>query len=373
MRSFTGLDLCLKLLSGAISSAQLEAALSDPLYLGPWRELMIATELNALLNNPTALNVIFGSPTAFGGLLDRAGHVLAASDVSTEIISNNSNAILTVVSNADYLDYWNSVPANKSRLQARVNAPGSKIKAHNFTTVGTHTLTLPAGYKAVQSLLVGAGGKGSYGDQYFSGGSNYQVSSGPGGGGGEVKTRAFYGEDLPPPGDITITIGVNANTTFGGYLTAIKGGNATGGDGTQSSFTNPIAGIGGGTDSNQSEIYTDVANEVWQPATASKKGGYGGGSVGTSWISGAPIGNGQAGGHGITGTGGGTAGASSNPGGPGTSIGAGGGSSGYYGFNTGAASATATVPGAASGGMCQQSGSTGNGAPGAAYIRVIEG
>lgn len=319
--------MCLKLLSGAISSAQLEADLSDPLYLGPWRELMKSTELSALLNNATALNAIFGSPTAFSGLLDRAGHVLAASDVSTEIISNNSNAILTVVSNADYLNYWNSVPANKARLQSRVNAVGSKIKRVQYTSSGTWVLPVE-GILALGFFGVGAGSSGGTGGV---GGSGY------GGGGGEAKW-GFITESLPVS-NVAVTVASNQNSSFGSFFVADK---------SNSSQT------GGGSDSGDSIYETSWSDSIFQIKTGSKKGGNGGAMQSSNAQSGY---SGSPGFSGSGGSGGTYSSGYSYGGNPGTGIGSGGGSGAAGGAYGQYAGNPASIPNYGSGG----GGGAGNG------------
>lgn len=308
MRSYTGLDIVFRLLNGTLSGEDLEEALTTKadLYLGPWNEVLKARELNALLNSPTALAAMFGSETAFAQLLDIAGAEMAASDSATELISNTSSAILTVVTNTSYLNLWQNVPANKSRLQARVNASGSKLLRWDFTASGTWTVP-GGGLVALSVFAVGGGGNGGAGNN--SGAAN----AGAGGSGGESKTIVLT-SGLPETNQTVTVGGAAASSSFGAILSAAGGAN--GGTGTNAQTT------GGGTTSGT--IYdTAPENGVFQPATASKQGGNGGAGFARGSNSG-----GQAGVAGLTGSGGaaGVLSGSAGGGGAGSGYGSGGGS-----------------------------------------------
>ncbi len=321
MRTFTGVDIVFRLLNGTLSGAQLETALTTDaaLYLGPWIEVLKAVELNALINSPTALTAMFGSSTALSNLFDIAGAELAASDTATELISNTSSAILTVVTTPAYLDYWNNTPANKARMVARINASGSKLVRTAFTSSGTWTLPV-GGVVGFSAFAQGGGGNGG------ASGNSGQANAGGGGSGGESKSISLTSG--LPVGNLTITIGTaGAVSTVGAILSAAAG--ATGATGGGTSAT------GGGTDSGT--IYdTDPANAIWQH-TASKQGASGGVATGSNGDF-----DGYAGGNGLTGAGG--AGGlndsgSALGGAAGTGFGSGGG--GGSGFWPGAAAVTA--------------------------------
>lgn len=383
MRTFTGLDLAFKLLKGEVSGSELETLLSNPLYLGPWRELMKTTELNAILNNSTALTSVFDSATAFESMLTNAGDLIASRDDLTALVSNSSSAILTVISNPDYIAIWDKNSETKARIRARVNASGSKLKRYVFTASGT--LTLPVGYQALSVALVGAGGRGGYADAYAYS-SDRKTRSGPGGGGGEVKTKVF--STLPAAGSIAITIqsGDGNQTDFGGLLTAQNGTDATDGDGNQSTQSGALYnGVGGGSDSSPELIRVDLEDEIFQLYDASKKGGDGGASVYRSWYASGST-EAQKSGHGLPGenglgdTGGGLGGqyvynTSADGGHPGTAYGAGGGAAGVDLLNMSSGGYDATVPGAGGGGGGDNipSEAPGNGGTGLAVAYLIEG
>lgn len=363
MQTSIGLDLTRRLLAGSMNAASLESALAHAGARGAWRLLLKSKELSLLLNHTAASAALFGSARAFSDLLLVAGPTLAASDVATERISNSAAAIQAVVSNPTYLAYWNSVPANKTRLQARVNASGSKLKRQVFTSAGTWNR--PTGLQALSVALVGRGGSGSYGDEYFSGGSFYQVATGPGGGAAEVKTKNF---DTLPSGNVSITFDDTGKTKFGAYLEALNGNHATGGNGTQSSFQQPNPGAAVGTNTNPSNIQPDLTNEVFQPYTASKAGLAGassaGGSSSGSWPGAIAGLTGQSG---LTGSGGAGGSAGNTGGGGGSGIASSGGSGGYGGAGGSATGGNASGYGCGGGGAA----TNGSGGIGSGPVAVV--
>lgn len=356
MRSFTGVDIVFRLLNGTLSGAQLETALTTDaaLYLGPWIEVLKAVELNALLNSPTALAAMFASATAFSNILDTAGAQLAASDTATELISNTSSAILTVVTNPTYLNYWNNTPANKTRMQARINASGSKLVRTAFTSSGTWTLPV-GGVVGFAAFAQGGGGNGGASN------NSGQANSGGGGSGGESETISIT-TGLPVANQ-TVTVGGAATaSSVGALITAAAGvtGNTGGG----------AAVSGGGTTSGT--IYdTDPANAIWQH-TASKQGASGGAATGSN----ADF-DGNAGGAGLTGSGGAGGlndGGSALGGAAGTGFGSGGGSgSGIYpsGAGAGNGSAASANTGSGGGGAGASASTTGSGGAGGSGYVVI--
>lgn len=356
MRTFTGVDIVFRLLNGTLSGAQLETALTTDaaLYLGPWIEVLKAVELNALINSPTALAAMFASNTALSNLLDIAGAELAASDTATELISNTSSAILTVVTTPAYLDYWNNTPANKARMQARINASGSKLVRTAFTSSGTWTLPV-GGVVGFSAFAQGGGGNGG------ASGNSAAAQSGGGGSGGESKAISIT-SGLPVANQ-TITIGTaGAVSTVGAILSAAAG--VTGQTGTGAAVS------GGGTDSGT--IYdTDPANAIWQH-TASKQGASGGAATGSTGDF-----DGNAGGNGLTGTGGAGGlndGGSALGGAAGTGFGSGGGSgSGFWPGGaavTAGAAASANTGSGGGGAGASASATASGGAGGTGYIVV---
>ncbi|PIQ23669.1 hypothetical protein COW64_22990 [bacterium (Candidatus Blackallbacteria) CG18_big_fil_WC_8_21_14_2_50_49_26] len=318
MRSFTGLDIVFRLLNGTLSGENLEEALTTEadLYLGPWNEVLKARELNALLNSPTALAAMFASETAFAQLLDIAGAEMAASDSATELISNTSSAILTVVTNTSYLNLWQNVSENKTRLQARVNAGGSKLKRWNYTANGTWDIAaLTSGLAAYSYFVCGEGGQGAA--------SQSGSASGRGGSGAEAK----WGQVTTglPNTNQTITVGTG-NTTIGALHTALQGNDATAGTGNNT---------GPGTTGGAAIYDADPQNAIWQANTGTKQGSYGGYGLpaASTGVAGGP------GGPGLSGAGGTCAGSTfGGTGGTGLcSGGAGGGSDTGFGASPGGA------------------------------------
>lgn len=364
--SFKAQHIAALLLGGNISSANLETKLTtDDAWLGAWRALLKSGTSKALIANTTAFGIIAGSNTAFGELITAAGTQLAASDSATIAISNDSNAIKTVVTNQTYLDFWNTVPANKARLQARINASGSKLKRQVWTSSGTWTAPVTP-IVALSVFAIGGGGTGASGG--WNGGST-QAESGGGGSGAESATKSAT-TSLPTTNQ-TVTVGLWASTSsFGSFLTAAAGQNGI----------RPTSGsaqaVGGGSD--VGTIYdTDPENAIWQPATANKKGGSGGVAFAGSYNS-----NGFAGASGLTGGGGagGTQnGSSCTQANNGTGLGSGGGSGAFiYPYGAGAANGlTAFAPNYGSGGG-GGSGTAilsagGTGAPGLVVAYWVEG
>lgn len=320
------------LLGGYIDSTALETALTtNDQFAGAWKRLLRSGTAKALIASPASFDIIAGSATAFGQLLELSGAQLAASDSATEAISNNSTAIKTVVTNSTYLNLWNNVSANKTRLQARINASGSKLKRQEWTSSGTWTAP-GTPIVALSIFAVGGGGTGASGG--WNGGST-QAESGGGGSGAESATKSAT-TSLPTTNQ-TVTVGLWASTSsFGSFLTAAAGQNGI----------RPTSGsaqaVGGGSD--VGTIYdTDPENAIWQPATANKKGGSGGVAFAGSYNS-----NGFAGASGLTGGGGagGTQnGSSCTQANNGTGLGSGGGSGAFI-YPSGAGAANGASVGA---------------------------
>ena len=326
--TFTGQQMALGLLSGSIDGTQLETYLAEPLYLGAWKQLVKTAVITALLNSAVASAAIFESNTAFTMLLEQSGEELAASDNATAAIFAVPASAKLIVTDYTYLDLWNTVPANKTRLQALINASGS-VLYRSILTSGV-TWTRPSGGFTAMSL--GNIGKGGVGGTAQSG-----VGSGQGGSGANIKTQQWT--TGLPSGNITISLSTDA--VFTGYLTALAGVGGTASNGTNT-----------GPGSDTGTIYdTDMLNAIWQPYTASKKGGNGGAGAST------PSGAGSAGTAGLSGSGG-TAGAgtgsfnTSTPGGPGSGLGSGGGGGGVSPGSGAQATSPATDPGCGGPGGC---------------------
>lgn len=249
------------LLGGNITSVQLESAITtNDSFNGAWKRLLRSGTIKSLIANTTAFGIIAGSATAFGDLLTIAGTQLAASDSATTAISNDSNAIKTVVTSATHLNLWNNVPANKTRLQARINASGSKLKRQVWKTSGTWTAPVTP-IVALSVFAIGGGGNGGNGG--WDGGST-RGEAGSGGSGAEASTKSAT-TSLPTTNQ-TVTVGsAAAASSFGSFLTAAAGVSGSKGGSTTS---------GGGSD--VSSIYdSDLENAIYQPTTASKQGGNG--------------------------------------------------------------------------------------------------
>jgi len=345
------------ILNGQITGAELDALIAGG-YGGTWKALLKSRDLSILLKNPTSLSALFASASAFSLLLDSEGAELAGSDAATETIVKTSGGILLIVTSTAYLDLWNTVPANKTRMQAWVNGTGSKLRRAVYTASDTW-IAPGTPIVGMSGSSVGGGGNGSYG----SWDSGY-ARSGGGGGGGAVETKSAT-SGLPTTNQ-TITVGsAAAASSIGSFLTAAAGGNGTWGS---------SGGTGGGSDTGT--IYdTDLTNALWQPSTASKRGGNGGAGWGYSGNA-----NGNAGSAGLTGSGG----AGGNQYGSyctsayeGTGIGSGGGSgatiypSGASGAGGRHASGYGNGGGGGSGVSSYYAG--GNGSPGLAVKHWIDG
>jgi hypothetical protein len=357
MRSFTGLDMVLKLLAGQTSGSQLEAALSEQpeIYLGPWRGILQTRELTALINSPNALTAIFGSATAFASVLAVAGAAFAASDPATEAIAASPDALSIVVSDVNYLNLWNNTPANKTRLQNLINQSGSCLVRYEIAS--GPNWTPPDGPLATASVFImGGGGRGGNGGN----GS----SSGGGGGGGEART--FQLPSGIPASSQSVTIGdwsSTTNTVFQSQ-TALTGNNGTA----------PSAGSGVGT--NTSTIYDTAAlTALWQPTAAGQRGGNGGAGASSAG------GSGNTGSAGLTGSGGAGGSSGGQGGSAGTGFGSGGGGGAWpntafvSGQAGGAAESTAYGSGGGGGGSGtgNPGGGGGSGAPGVIIVYGVLG
>lgn len=336
------------ILNGQITGPELDTLIAGG-YGGTWKALLKSRDLSILLANPSSLSALFASASAFGLLLDLEGAELAGSDDATETIVKTSASILLIVTNTAYLDLWQTVPANKTRMQGWINGTGSKLRRAVYTS--SDTWVAPGTPIVGQSSsVVGGGGNGSYGQ--WDGGMG---KSGGGGSGAEVKTASAT-SGLPTSNQ-TITIGSAAATSSdGSFLSSAAGANGPFGSGTA---------IGGGSDSGT--LYdTDLTNAIWQPNTASKKGGNGGGAWGLSFNA-----NGNYGIDGLNNTGAGAAGtqngSSCTSAGGGSGIGSGGGGgaviypSGASGANGGNASGYGCGGGGGSGVSSPYNGGSGSG------------
>lgn len=331
------------ILNGQITGPELDSLIAGG-YGGTWKALLKSRDLSILLANLSSLSALFASASAFSILLDLNGAELAASDEATETISNTSASALAVVTNPEYLDLWWTVPANKTRLQNRINQSGSKLLRWDFTASGTWTVP-GGGLVALSIFAVGGGGNGGAGNN--SGAAN----AGAGGSGGESKTIVLT-SGLPETNQTVTVGGAAAASSFGAILSAAGGAN--GGTGTNAQTT------GGGTTSGT--IYdTAPENGVFQPATASKQGGNGGAGFAHGSNSG-----GQAGVAGLTGSGGaaGVLSGSAGGGGAGSGYGSGGGSgAGIWPAGAGASGGTAATAnsgcGAGGSGASASTGSSG--------------
>lgn len=346
------------ILSGQITGPDLDNLILNQGYAGTWKNLLKSRDLSILLANPSSLSALFASAAAFSLLLDLEGAELAGSDAATETISNTSSGILLIVTTPTYLNLWQTVPANKSRLQARINAGGSKLRKAIYTSSDTW-IAPGTPIVGMAGSAVGGGGNGSYG----SWDSGY-ARSGGGGAGGAVETKSAT-SGLPTTNQ-TITVGSAASSSsIGSFLTSAAGQNGTWGGGTA---------IGGGSDTGT--IYdTDLVNAIWQPNTASKKGGNGGAPWAYSGNA-----NGIAGSAGLTGSGGaaGTQNGSSCTSayeGDGIASGGGSGATIYPSGASGAGGRHASGYGCGAGGGSGVSASYagGNGAPGLNVVHWIDG
>lgn len=264
--SDNGLRIAQLLLGNKITSSELETKLStDPGFLGAWKSLLKTGAVKGLLASTVAFGIILSSETAFANLLDISGRELASSDSATEAISNNSIAIKTVVTNTAYLNLWQNVSANKARLQARVNATGSKLKRAIFSSSGTWTK--PATLVAFAYFLVGPGGTGATPIPYS--GLYTRMGYGHGGAGGESKFGDLT-SSLPTTSlTITITLGGSQTaSTIGAIVSSSSGENGN----NAINSAPPVT----GTTSGASCYDTDIENAIWQPQTGSVAGGDGG-------------------------------------------------------------------------------------------------
>lgn len=350
--SFKAQYIAALLLGGNISSANFETKLTtDDAFLGAWKALLKSGTVKALIANTTAFGIIAGSSTAFGDLLTIAGAQLAASDSATTAISNDSNAIKTVVTNTTYLNLWQNVSANKARLLARVNASGSKLKSQVWTANGTWTAP-GTPIVALSIFAIGPGGNG--------GASVSPTGGGKGGGAGEYAFQQFT-SSLPTTSQ-TVTVPTTSGTaaSFGAFLTADSG---------QDGGATSSGGAGGGSTSGSAIYDTDPANAIWMPNTGSVVGPNGGNGA-----NGAP-GSGSNGTAGLSGTGG-TGGSPGNAGTGGSGMGSSGAGGGFDTGFGGSAGGAASGYGTGGGGAGIRGGDTAaGGAGGGAYVKAwwVEG
>lgn len=267
-------------------------------------------DINILLRSAGALDIIFGSATALSQLLSVAGAEIAASDPATVALCKNPNGIYTVVTNTAYLDLWQNVSANKTRMQAQINATGSALCRASYSAGATWTRPT-GGILALALSNIGNGGSGGTPGVVLG-----QLTGGQGGTGGEIKTQQFTSS--LPSGNITVSWTGSA-VQFGSYLSASYGNN-----GVASSSSNNGPGFNSGT-------FYDTAfqSAIWQPNTAQQKGADGGGGAPNSGI------NGSAGSAGLTGSGGSGGTANAGSGGNATGISSGGGGSAVGGTSGG--------------------------------------
>lgn len=266
-------SLAQAILAGNITGPELDTYLNTSEGYKAWGVLLKSRNLPIIFRNPDALALLFASGVALTGLLEINGAALAASDSATEAIAASSGALLTIVSDASLLNLWANNTGNKARMEAQVNAPGSKLVRVDYTSNGSYTYTVPAeGLVALGYFLTGGGGKG--GDAYAS------RWAGTGGSGAEA-VYGFITSGLPAGGtDINTTIGFqNQSSTITGIVTAAAGvqGSSSYGDSPGSNLN-----LGGGSDTGATPFDTDPLNALWQSNTGTRQGGRGGGRSGTN-------------------------------------------------------------------------------------------
>lgn len=359
--SLTGTRLLQAILNGELTGAELVSLLSsDPLtYKGPWREFIKTGGASKVFSvNPDALSVALADEWAAGVLLSRYADLIAASTPLTNALTANGPALVIALTTKAYLDLWQNTPANKTRLQNRINVSGSCLIRHVYDTAGTHTWTHPTG--GILALSVSGGGGGGAG-----GGTS---ADGDGGSGAQFKANQFT-SGLPST-DVTVTVGVGTvagtkDSSFGAVITFTGGTN-----GDQS------VGAPAGPGSNSGTFYdTALKTAIWHPGETEKKGGDGGSAV-------SGIASGNPGAAGLTGSGGAGGGGTNGSigGSAGTGYGSGGGSGAFGGGTTPApgagTSAVSTDHGSGGGGGSDNAGGSppgagGDGAPGLVVAHAV--
>ena len=178
--SLLGLELRQLVLDENISSGTLETRLTSAVgNLGAFRALMgIRSSVKMFLGSSPSLTIMAGSNKAMEVIAQspEAMEVFAANDNATEIFSNNAKSAKQITNNIISFNAYFSISTNYARLQARVNASGSKLKRQIFNSTSTFS------FGALESLCVMCIGGGGTGGNADTGGAD---AGGAGGSGGE--------------------------------------------------------------------------------------------------------------------------------------------------------------------------------------------
>jgi hypothetical protein len=132
--------------------------------------------------------------------------------------------------------------SGRGSLSATVSFPENKSATLQYTTAGTYTYQIPHWCTAIDVILLGAGGGGTYGG----------INNGVGGGAGSWKTATLErGSDIPwATTTISITVGQGGGPgTFTG-ASAMAGGDTTATwDSASGPTTDTASGVGAGAGS----------------------------------------------------------------------------------------------------------------------------
>ena len=286
MPSRSALTLKSQLLAGDLDSTALQTALGTATTLSAFRELTTdSASVAALLANSDSISAMLGSALARTALSESAvtADEIAESSYATSQACQNGT-FLALIFNNGMADAWWETVERRGRLEAQVNASGSKLKTEWFYSSGTWTS--PTTLLAISRSMIGGGASGCGAGS----GSNNDGASG--GGGAEAVTGPLNVSDVT--GNLTITCGAggtgaNNAGADGADSTIVDGTNgtlatATGGDKTLgyppvSGDSGYVGGLGGGTTSGGGRDAMTEPNfprAIWQFKTATQKGGDGG-------------------------------------------------------------------------------------------------
>jgi hypothetical protein len=217
------------------------------------------TAVDTIMSDLPTFNSVFANNAAVDKLINHSnsGPKIAGNDTYTQRACSVGRAAWNIVANSSAFNYWKGTPANYVRLQAQVNAAGSKLKSQLFTASGNWT---PVNPLAVAALAIGGGGTGGKGGD---GSFSYQGS------GGQGAEAATYVNTSSVPASAAITVGaggvgIDANggsSSFGALLTAVGGATNNGNNGTTTN-----GGVASMTD-------TNFQTAVWQLSAMRQKGG----------------------------------------------------------------------------------------------------
>jgi hypothetical protein len=189
----------------------------------------------------------------------------STSTTSTTTLPPTTTTTTTINCNFDFSAASTTAISSSGGTIGYFVSGGITYKYHDFTTVGTASLTVQSGFTNEAQILVVAGGG--------AGGRSTNFSVGPGGGGGGIISRSNI---TLVPNTYSIVVGAGGKPwTVTSSIGSAEGGRSNPGNGGNSQFTPTWVAIGGGAGG----VYPAAGSTLDRSLMVGRNGGSGGGSV----------------------------------------------------------------------------------------------